>query len=46
MSIWDIVPEQYIDLHKKRIADILTGKAPNAAAEYHGEGKGWESALR
>ncbi|MGA9049021.1 MAG: PAS domain S-box protein [Dehalococcoidia bacterium] len=34
MSIWDIVPEQYIDLHKKRIGDILTGKAPNEAAEY------------
>ncbi|MGA2158472.1 MAG: HD domain-containing phosphohydrolase [Dehalococcoidia bacterium] len=34
MSIWDIVPEEYIDLHKKRIEDILAGKAPNEAAEY------------
>jgi PAS domain S-box-containing protein len=34
MSIWDIVPEQYIELHKRRIADILLGKAPNEAAEY------------
>jgi PAS domain S-box-containing protein len=34
MNIWDIVPEQYVDLHKKRTADILVGKAPNEAAEY------------
>jgi len=39
MSIWDIVPEQYRDLHKKRMADILMGKAPNAAAEYLVKGK-------
>ncbi|MCX5996706.1 MAG: PAS domain S-box protein [Chloroflexi bacterium] len=39
MSIWDIVPEQYIELHKKRIADILVGKAPNTAAEYLVKGK-------
>ncbi len=39
MSIWDIIPEQYRDLHKKRMADILMGKAPNAAAEYMVRGK-------
>jgi PAS domain S-box-containing protein len=39
MSIWDIVPEQYMELHKKRITDILMGKAPNTAAEYKVRGK-------
>jgi len=39
MSIWDIVPKQYMELHKKRIADILLGKAPNEAAEYMVRGK-------
>jgi PAS domain S-box-containing protein len=39
MSIWDIVPEQYVDLHKKRIADIMVGKAPDEAAEYVVRGK-------
>jgi PAS domain S-box-containing protein len=39
MSIWDIVPEQYRNLHKKRMADILMGKAPNATAEYMVRGK-------
>jgi len=39
MGIWDIVPEQYRDLHEKRLADILTGKAPNLAAEYEVKGK-------
>jgi PAS domain S-box-containing protein/putative nucleotidyltransferase with HDIG domain len=39
MNIWDIVPEEYMDLHKKRIADILIGKAPNKAAEYLVRGK-------
>ena len=38
-SIWDIVPEQYVDLHRQRIADILVGKAPNEAAEYMLRGK-------
>jgi PAS domain S-box-containing protein len=39
MKIWDIVPEKYVDLHKKRIADILRGEAPNEAAEYVVRGK-------
>ena len=39
MKIWDIVPEEYVDLHKKRLADILRGKALNEAAEYVVRGK-------
>ena len=39
MGIWDIVPEQYVDQHKKRMVDIVTGKAPNEAAEYVVRGK-------
>ncbi|MBN2467801.1 MAG: PAS domain S-box protein, partial [Deltaproteobacteria bacterium] len=39
MKIWDIVPEKYADLHKKRLADILRGEAPNEAAEYVVRGK-------
>lgn len=39
MKIWDIVPEKYVDLHKKRLADILRGEAPNEAAEYVVRGK-------
>ncbi len=39
MGIWDIVPEQYVDQHKKRLADIIAGKAPNEAAEYVVRGK-------
>jgi len=42
MSIWDIVPEQYVDQHKKRMVDIVTGKAPNEAAEYMVRGKDGE----
>jgi len=39
MSIWNIVPEQFVEQHKKRMADIVTGKAPNEAAEYTVRGK-------
>jgi len=39
MSIWEIVPQQYVEQHKKRLADIITGKAPNAPAEYMVRGK-------
>jgi PAS domain S-box-containing protein len=42
LKIWDIVPEQYVDLHKKRLADILKGKAKNEAAEYLVRGKDGE----
>lgn len=43
MSIWDIVPAQYVEQHKKRIADILVGRAPNGAAEYVVKGKDGET---
>ena len=39
MGIWDIVPTEYVEQHKKRLADIMTGKAPNEAAEYVVKGK-------
>jgi len=34
MGIWDIVPAEYVEQHKKRMADIVMGKTPNEAAEY------------
>jgi PAS domain S-box-containing protein len=43
LKIWDIIPEQYIDLHKKRLADILQGKEKNEAAEYMVRGKDGET---
>ncbi len=39
MRIWDIVLDQYIDQHNKRIADIMAGKASNEPAEYMVRGK-------
>ncbi len=39
MKIWDIVPEKYKDLHKKRLSDIQRGEIPNEAAEYEVRGK-------
>jgi PAS domain S-box-containing protein len=39
MKIWDIVPGKYVDLHKKRLSDILRGETPNEAAEYVVRGK-------
>jgi PAS domain S-box-containing protein len=42
LKIWDIVPEQYVDLHIKRLADILKGEAKNEAAEYQVRGKDGE----
>jgi len=43
LKIWDIVPEQYLDLHKKRLAAILKGKEINEAAEYMVRGKDGET---
>ncbi|HEY5467236.1 MAG TPA: PAS domain S-box protein, partial [Clostridia bacterium] len=43
LKIWDIVPEQYMDLHKKRLAAILKGKEINEAAEYMVRGKDGET---
>ncbi len=42
LKIWDIVPEQYMDIHKKRLADILKGEVKNEAAEYKVIGKDGE----
>jgi|GEM_PF-1494248 len=39
MGIWDIVPAEYVEQHKKRLAEMMTGKAPNEAAEYVVRGK-------
>jgi PAS domain S-box-containing protein len=39
MKIWDIVPEEYVELHKKRLVAILRGETPNQAAEYVVRGK-------
>jgi PAS domain S-box-containing protein len=42
LKIWDIIPEQYMELHKKRLASILKGEAINEAAEYLVKGKDGE----
>ena len=42
LKIWDIVPAQYMDLHKKRLAAILKGETKNEAAEYMVRGKDGE----
>jgi PAS domain S-box-containing protein/putative nucleotidyltransferase with HDIG domain len=34
MNIWDIVPERYLEQHKKRLARILKGECLNDASEY------------
>jgi PAS domain S-box-containing protein len=39
MSIWDIIPEQYLDQHRKRLTKILAGQSLAEAAEYAVRGK-------
>jgi PAS domain S-box-containing protein len=39
MGIWDIVPAEYVEQHKKRLAGIMAGKAPSEPAEYIVRGK-------
>ncbi len=39
MSIWDIIPEQYLDQHRKRLTKILEGKSLKEATEYAVRGK-------
>ncbi|MFA5079278.1 MAG: PAS domain S-box protein, partial [Dehalococcoidia bacterium] len=39
MGIWDIVPQEYIEQHKKRLIEIMAGKATNEPAEYIVRGK-------
>jgi PAS domain S-box-containing protein len=42
MNIRNIVPESYLDLHKKRLAEIMKGKPQNEAAEYEVRAKDGE----
>ncbi|HEY5158891.1 MAG TPA: PAS domain S-box protein [Anaerolineales bacterium] len=39
MDIWDIVPEQYLDQYRKRLARILSGENLNEPLEYSVRGK-------
>ncbi len=39
MKIWDIVPEQYHSLHKKRLMTIMNGESTSSNAEYEVKGK-------
>jgi len=39
MSIWDIIPEQYVEQHRKRLMKILEGESLTEEAEYVVRGK-------
>ena len=39
MKIWDIVPLEYLSIHKKRLADIIKGERKNEVAGYEVNGK-------
>ncbi len=39
LNIWDIVPKEYLPVHKARLADIIKGKSINKAVEYEVKGK-------
>jgi PAS domain S-box-containing protein/putative nucleotidyltransferase with HDIG domain len=39
MNIWDIIPEQYLDQYRIRLAKILEGESLEVAAEYAVRGK-------
>ncbi len=39
MNIWDIVPKEYLPVHKARLADLMKSKSINDAAEYEVKGK-------
>jgi len=39
MKLWDIVPPEYMPIHKNRLADIIKGERKNEAAEYEVKGK-------
>lgn len=39
MTIWDIIPEKYLDPYRKRLLRILTGESLTEAAEYEIYGK-------
>lgn len=42
MKIWDIVPKEYLSLHKDRLDVIVKGESINKAAEYEVVGKDGE----
>jgi PAS domain S-box-containing protein len=39
MSIWDIIPEQYLDQYRERLTKVLEGKSLKEDAEYAVRGK-------
>ncbi len=39
LKIWDIVPQQYLPLHKNRLAAIIRGESKKDTAEYEVKGK-------
>ena len=39
MNIWDIVPRQYLSLHKNRLEAVLKGESEKGTAEYEAKGK-------
>jgi len=39
MKLWDIIPLEYMAMHKNRLADIIKGERKNEAAEYEVKGK-------
>jgi len=39
MKLWDIIPLEYMSMHKNRLADIIKGERKNEAAEYEVKGK-------
>ena len=39
MTIWDIIPDEYLDPYRKRLLRILTGESLAEAAEYEVRGK-------
>ncbi len=39
MSIWDIIPEQYLDQYRKRLTRLLSGESLEEAVEYMVRGK-------
>jgi PAS domain S-box-containing protein len=43
LNIRDIVPEQYLDLHQERLAEIALGKPQNNVAEYEVKSKNGET---
>jgi PAS domain S-box-containing protein len=43
MSVWDIIPEQFLDQYRERLTKILRGESLKEAAEYEVRGKDGKS---